>query len=753
MTREKSDEKEEREKREKETKPTSSHKEEAHGGGVKVETTTVTKAKVDEDEGDDSDSSSTSSSSAKRGPGRPPMTTEHGRIHPPSPSPSHPRPHPHTEKEKGGEEKFTFVLKRQGEKADKHSKWVQDLTTKKPNERNYATPDEFEEQLGFTSSDVKPILKYASDHSLNLDATRANAGAGVFTFEADKDDFEKAFPAKGKDYTIPSELSDIVKSIHGPANTLKLKHHLKTAHGLNVSDRADIPVVFASSIASYYGIPQPPAATGKGQVIGLLEFGGGFTPTDVANYFKAANISPAPSVVAVSVDGTQNSPGKDTDSDGEVNLDIDVAAAIAPGAKIVVYFAANSEQGFIEAFNYAITDKTNAPDILSISWGGPENSWSANGLQSINQAAQSASTLGISIFAASGDAGSGDGERGNNVDFPGSSPYICDVGGTSLSNPESAWNDKFGASGGGVSSVFPKPSWQTVTGATPPTPAGGRECPDVSFNADPNTGYTIVADGQQISGVGGTSAAAPGWAGVTAIANQLNGKNVGFLNPLLYANPSAFKDITVGNNGAYQSGTGYDNVTGLGSPTANIIKVLSGTYTPPPLSVSDVSAHTSQGTPVNLVLAAIINKAGAAISRFNIVTQPTSGSLAIGATVTAANTISVTYTPSTGFVGTDSFTFNAVDSAGDTSNTATVNIAVTKTASGPNVRIRVQETPDLTSPQPTEWNTVYTQPPVMMGNAPPQAAADGTQVSKSRMHGPEKRTTPKQEVKQQNVIK
>lgn len=737
MTREKSDDKDEREK--KETKPTSSHKEEAKGGGVKVETTTVTKAKVDEDEGDDD------SSSSKRGPGRPPAhgaATEH-KMHgggPPS----------HTEKQ--GQDRFTFVLKRQGDRAQKHDKWVSDLTTKKPNERNYATPDDFANQLGFHHSDYQPIVQYAKKHNLDLDGKRSNDVAGVFVFTADKADFEKAFPAKGKEYTIPDELKSIVKSIHGPANTLRLKHHRqKTANGLNIHDKPDVATVYANSIASYYNIPQPPAATGKGQVIGLLEFGGGFSQTDITNYFKAANISPAPSVVAVSVDGTQNTPGRDTDSDGEVNLDIDVAGAIAPGSKIVVYFADNSEQGFVEAFNYAITDKTNAPDILSISWGGPENSWSTQGLQSINQAAQSASTLGISIFAASGDDGSSDGERGENADFPGSSPYICDCGGTSLATPntETAWTPY---SGGGVSSVFPKPSWQNVTGATPTTPSGGRECPDVAFNADPNSGYTIVADGQSIVGVGGTSAAAPGWAGLTAIANSLNGKNVGFLTPLLYANPTAFKDITVGSNGAYKSGAGYDNVTGLGSPTAAVIQVLAGTFTPPPISVSAVSARTSQGTPVNLVLSAIITKTGASVSRFNIVTQPTSGSIAVGTTVTTANTISVTYTPSTGFVGTDSFTYNAVDSAGDTSNTATVSIAVTKTASGPNVRVRVQETSDLTSQQPTEWNTVYTQPPVMVGNTPP-VAADNTQVSKSRIHGPEKRTVPKQEVQQKNVIK
>jgi kumamolisin len=656
----------------------------------------------------------------------------------------------------GKQETFTFVLQRQGTKKDEHSQAIGDMFHKKPGERTYFDPQYFEKQFGFTQADVAPILDYAKKNGLHLDGKRSNSAAGVYTFTADKDDFEKAFPTHGSTYTIPNELQKSVRSIHGSANTLKLKHHMaKSLHGLNIHDKPNVATVYANSIASYYGIPQPPTATGKGQVIGLLEFGGGFTQADVASYFKAANISPAPTVTAVSVDGTQNTPGKDPDSDGEVNLDIDVVGAIAPGAKIVVYFADNSEQGFVEAFNYAITDKTNAPDVLSISWGGAENSWSTSGMMAINAAAQSASTLGISIFAASGDDGSGDGERGNNVDFPGSSPWLCCVGGSSLTtNPESAWTPY---SGGGVSSAFTKPAWQfnLQGGASPPTPSGGRECPDVCFNADPNSGYTIVADGETIKGVAGTSAAAPGWGGVTAIANEINKKNVGFLVPLLYASPTAFKDISTGNNGTYKATTGYDNVTGLGAPTSAIIQVLAGTYVPPPvvpITVTPVSAHTSSGTPVNIVLAATVTKVGAAVSRFNIVSQPTSGSLAVGTTVTAANTISITYTPGTGFIGTDSFTYNAVDSAGDTSNTATVTIAVTKTASGPNVRIRVQETNDLTSVNPTDWNTVYTQPPVVTGNVPPPPPSPPS-PPKSRLQGPEKRTTPKQEVPTKNVIK
>jgi len=267
-------------------------------------------------------------------------------------------------------------------------------------------------------------------------------------------------------------------------------------------------------------------------------------------------------------------------------LDIEVSAAVAPGAKIVVYFAPNTDQGFIDAIGTAVHDTTNNPGVISISWGGPESSWTAQALSALDAACQSAAALGITITVAAGDNGSTDGGTGNNVDFPASSPHVLACGGTKLSGngstitSEVVWNEQAtgeGASGGGVSNVFPLPSWQANANVPAPSVStGGRGVPDVAGDADPETGYQIRVDGQSMV-IGGTSAVAPLWAGLIALNNQQNGKTAGFIQPQIYAakGASAFNDIVSGNNGAFSAGPGWDPCTGLGSPIgAKLIALL-----------------------------------------------------------------------------------------------------------------------------------------------------------------------------------
>jgi kumamolisin len=260
-------------------------------------------------------------------------------------------------------------------------------------------------------------------------------------------------------------------------------------------------------------------------------------------------------------------------------LDIEVAASVAPGAKIAVYFTPNTDQGFIDAITTAVHDTTNKPSVISISWGGPESSWTAQSLAALDAACQSAAALGITITVAAGDDGSTDGGTGNNVDFPASSPHVLACGGTKLVasgatiSSEVVWNElasQEGATGGGVSNVFPLPSWQANANVPASSAsAGGRGVPDVAGDADPNAGYTIRVDGETRV-IGGTSAVAPLWAGLIAVANQQLGKPVGFVQPALYAAKAAtaFSDITQGNNGAFSAGPGWDACTGLGSPIA-----------------------------------------------------------------------------------------------------------------------------------------------------------------------------------------
>ena len=216
------------------------------------------------------------------------------------------------------------------------------------------------------------------------------------------------------------------------------------------------------------------------------------------------------------------------------------------------------------------------PTVISISWGGPESGWTQASLTSIDNACASAGALGITITVASGDNGSSDGVSGggNNVDFPASSPHVLGCGGTKLEGSgttitsEVVWNDgaEGGASGGGVSNVFALPTWQQNANVPKPSGStGGRGVPDVAGDASPTTGYNILVDGSQ-EVVGGTSAVAPLWAALIARINQQIGKPVGFVNPTLYDSPSAFHDITSGNNGSFSAGPGWDACTGLGSP-------------------------------------------------------------------------------------------------------------------------------------------------------------------------------------------
>jgi kumamolisin len=285
-------------------------------------------------------------------------------------------------------------------------------------------------------------------------------------------------------------------------------------------------------------------------------------------------------VSAVSVDhGRNDATGDPNDHDGKVMLDIEVAGAIAPGANIIVHFAPNTDAGFRDAVSMAVHDAKNKPSVISISWGGPESSWTAQSMTALDEAIQAAATMGITVCVASGDNGSGDGvdDGADHVDFPASSPHSLGCGGTNLQasggsiTSETVWNDgaNGGASGGGVSSFFPLPSYQEglhvtkTQGGTQPLQMRG--VPDVCGDADPQTGYDVRVDGSDTI-IGGTSAVAPLWAGLIARINAAKASPVGFINPALYSHPGALRDITHGNNGTFAAAPGWDACTGLGSP-------------------------------------------------------------------------------------------------------------------------------------------------------------------------------------------
>jgi kumamolisin len=382
-----------------------------------------------------------------------------------------------------------------------------------------------------------------------------------------------------------------------------------------------LPSEFKSSylpteLAKIYGFPSQEEA-GLGQTIAIIELGGGHRKEDLDAYFDDLGI-PRPRVTSISVQGATNRPEGAADSaDGEVMLDIEVAGAIAPKANIVVYYAPNTDQGFLDAITKAIHDKRYKPSVVSISWGSPEMGWTAQSMNAFNEAFQDAATLGVTICCAAGDDGSSD-ERPSaenmeindsqaHVDFPASSPYVLACGGTKLFSTdgttitkEVVWNetaDGRGATGGGVSDFFDRPDYQSGVNI-PPSVNGEsnngnkRGLPDVSGDADPASGYIIQVDGQKMA-IGGTSAVAPLYAGLVALLNQKLNRPQGFLNPVIYKTlgpKNAFRDITEGDNEVssvqvndqgpthvkgYKAGIGWDACTGWGSPDgAKILSML-----------------------------------------------------------------------------------------------------------------------------------------------------------------------------------
>ena len=469
-------------------------------------------------------------------------------------------------------------------------------------------------------ADLKLIHAFANQFGLRVEKNTPKPERRTVLISGTVPQMEKAFGVElhqstvdGQTYRVreggihlPVSIAPIVTAVLGLDNRPQAKPHFRVLkeesrpgngdsepHGatdIRPSAQANNPSYSPVQVAQLYGLPAGLNATG--QTIGIIELGGGYRTADITAYFKTLNMK-APTVTTVSVDGGKNAPSNANSADGEVMLDIEVAAAVAPGAKIVVYFAPNTDQGFIDGIATAVHDTTNKPSVISISWGGPESSWTQQSLNALDQACMSAAALGITITVAAGDDGATDGitDGKNHVDFPASSPHVLACGGTKLvgagttiSN-ETVWNElanNEGATGGGVSTFFPIPTWQSSAGVPQNNGFAGRGTPDVSGDADPATGYVVRVDGKSMV-IGGTSAVAPLWAGIIAVANAQNKNTAGFLQPAIYAAKakSSFRDITAGDNGGYTAGPGWDACTGLGSPSAAaLIKLLASSPSP-----------------------------------------------------------------------------------------------------------------------------------------------------------------------------
>ena len=509
--------------------------------------------------------------------------------------------------------------------------YLQALYTRgSPVYHHYLPPTTFAAQFGPSAQDVQQISTYLQSQGFTV--TNAVPGEQVIDFQGTVAQTEQAFGVQINQYramdghvfyanttapSVPYALRPFVQNISGLSNIEQRQHpplpsqpvqstHLTQHHANTVScpgpGSLSAQYYTPSQFASGYDFSRLYSAgySGEGQSAALFELDS-FTASDI-NAFKACFAPNSPTnITTTTIDGGPGNPGAGA---LEVELDMDVLLGMLPSlANLTVYEAPNTDSGYNDAWTRILRDDV---PVVSTSWGLCEQDLSSTNVMAEQQFFMQAAAQGQSLLAASGDTGAYDcGNATLAVDDPASDPYMTGVGGTHLAlnmdnsyNSESGWSDSPTAgygSGGGISTLWNMPSYQTGPGVlnsyssgSPCRASSGNYCrqvPDVSINADPNTGYvvycTIVAANCQPSApfvhVGGTSMAAPMWAAITVLANQYilahQGANLGFLNPTLYTllNSSslystAFHDVTSGSNLYYPATTAYDMVTGIGTP-------------------------------------------------------------------------------------------------------------------------------------------------------------------------------------------
>jgi kumamolisin len=451
-----------------------------------------------------------------------------------------------------------------------------ELYTKRLRDRAYLSRGEFARKYGAASEDLAKVVAFGESRGL-VEIERSIARRLVVLSGT----IEKAAAAFGPQ--VPDDLAPIVDGVFGLDNRKVARAHTAPASGRVPASTPQTP----PWSARHYNFP---AADGTGQTIGLIEFANSYDPADIRSFFAGLG-TVAPVLTSVNLGGA--TPGTDP-PDTEATLDIDVAGSVARGARIVVYFAPWTEQGWIQAVGGAIHDAVNAPSVLSISWGCPELqqsgglAWSPAAIRKMSELFQEAAHMGVTVFAATGDQGSSCAvaDQRAHVFYPASDPWVTACGGTAIKKgtefTEVVWNTPNAATGGGISDIFTAvPAWQQAANHQPsinPDAHRGRGIPDVAGYA---AGYNIVFRGASML-CPGTSGVAPLWAGLAAVLNQSLGHNLGFLNPHLYGEVSAagaLHDITEGNNNFvysapyYTARKGWDACTGLGSPDG--MKILS----------------------------------------------------------------------------------------------------------------------------------------------------------------------------------
>jgi kumamolisin len=435
--------------------------------------------------------------------------------------------------------------------------------------------------------DIRHIRRFAAHHGLTvitaeparrlvkLEGTVAQCEAAFGTTLALYRQGALQFRGRSGALHLPVDLLPIVQAVLGLDD--------RPAAFARALDLAGTPAMASfrpNQVGGFYDFPT--GVSGIGQCIAIIELGGGYLDSDNKAAFAAMGL-PMPEIVAVPIDGAGNTPGQSVAADQEVALDLQVAGGIAPGARLAVYFAPASYMGFVDAVGAAIHDTVNRPTVISISWGTNETAWSVAARQAMDTAFQDAATLGLTVFTSAGDhlATNGNPDGHLHVQYPASSPWAIACGGTEIATDgrsilgETVWSDigDGEGTGGGVSTLYPVPGFQATAGVPPhpETNQPGRGVPDVAGNAAEASGYRIVVNGAAKT-IGGTSAVAPLWAGLTALINEQAATPLGFFLPTLYAEPGLLRPITEGDNKpkgtdkGYAAGPGWNPCTGLGVP-------------------------------------------------------------------------------------------------------------------------------------------------------------------------------------------
>ncbi len=560
--------------------------------------------------------------------------------------------------------------------------------------RHFLTPAEFTQAYGPTTAQVTAVTDFLQSRGIHVTGVSSNrllihTEASAGTYEQALGVVLEDYAYHGRTFFAPSHAPVLPVSIAGDVESLiglsdaAIMRPMWIRGPVTISRKSGNTAAATPSgyspqqIATVYDWPSiTSTASGSGVTIAnATAESTNLSMSDLDTFWNQYGL-PTHTVNITPVDGTTRSTGGTI----ETTIDEERSGAMAPGATLDVYDADSAtDQDFTDTYNTIVTDNT--AQVMTTSWGEPEADASSTTLSTDDSIFKQAAAQGISVFAAAGDNGSSDGTSNpDTADFPSSDPYVLAAGGTTLTltssntrSSEIAWS----SGGGAESAVFSEPSWQVGNGV----PQNGfRNTSDLAMDADPNTGYSVYEAGSW-SVYGGTSFVAPQLAGLWAdgVADnggtrlgQANQAEYGVANSANYAND--FYDVTSGSNGAFSAGVGWDHPTGWGTPVAtnliaNIVTPTTGGGGVAAPTASNGSVTTAENTAVSGTLSAS-GPSGAALS-FAIVAQPANGSV----TLTNASTGAFTYTPNSGFSGTDSFTFDASDSGG-TSNTATETVTV-----------------------------------------------------------------------------